>query len=86
MIQKNSGLLKNFRITLLPCYRSFCLSGFAISKATRDKDFQSHLKIHDCPISYEVLVNAMIQLSYIVEEKIAKEMKGNRGPILHDGW
>ena len=62
------------------------LHNIAISKATRDKDFQSHLKIHDRPISYEVLVNAMIQLSYIVEEKIAKEMKGNRGPILHDGW
>ena len=52
------------------------LHNIAISKATRDKDFQSHLKIHDRPISYEVLVNAMIQLFVYCR---GEDCRGNKG-------
>jgi hypothetical protein len=28
----------------------------------------------------------MLELSMLVEEKIAKEMEGKNGTIIHDGW
>jgi hypothetical protein len=31
-------------------------------------------------------VDAMLQLSLIVEKKVASEMSGKRGIIMHDGW
>ena len=37
-------------------------------------------------VSHETLVETMLHLSLIVEEKIAKEMKDQKGCILHDGW
>lgn len=35
-------------------------------------------------ISYGVFIDTMIELSMIVEEKIAAEMKGKRGTIIHN--
>jgi hypothetical protein len=35
---------------------------------------------------HKTFTNTMLELSLIVEEKIAAEMKGKRGIIMHDGW
>jgi hypothetical protein len=50
----------------------------------KDKDFCSLIKCEE--ISYKVFVDTMLELSMIVEEKIAAELKGKRGTIIHDGW
>ncbi len=36
--------------------------------------------------SHKIFTNTMLELSLIVEEKIAAEMKGKKGIIMHDGW
>ncbi len=36
--------------------------------------------------SHKTFTDAMLVLSLIVEEKIAAEMKGKIGIIMHDGW
>ena len=51
---------------------------------TRNKEFAKHLNVD--PVSYNTLVETMLHLTLLVEEKIAKEMKGLKGTILHDGW
>jgi hypothetical protein len=35
--------------------------------------------------SHTTLTDTMLELSLIVEEKIAAEMKGKKGNIMHDG-
>ena len=37
-------------------------------------------------LSYPTLVETMLVLTMVVEEKIAQEIKGVKGTILHDGW
>ena len=37
-------------------------------------------------IGYKTLLDTLVHLMWVVEEKIAAEMKGNKGCILHDGW
>lgn len=37
-------------------------------------------------LSYHTLVDTMLMLTMIVEEKIAAEIKGKKGTIMHDGW
>ena len=51
-----------------------------------DADFRSLLSCSETKLSYKTLVNTMLELTLIVEEKIAAEMKGKRGIIMHDGW
>ena len=51
-----------------------------------DPVFRSLLSCSGTKVSYPTLVNTMLELSLIVEEKIAAEMKGKRGIIMHDGW
>jgi hypothetical protein len=36
--------------------------------------------------SQKTFTNTMLELSLIVEEKIAAEMKGKKWTIIHDGW
>ncbi len=36
--------------------------------------------------SHKTFTNTMSELSLIVEEKVAAEMKGKKGIIIHDGW
>ena len=36
--------------------------------------------------SHTIFTNTMLELSMIVEEKVAAEMKGKKGTIMHDGW
>jgi len=37
-------------------------------------------------LSYHTFVDTMLLLTMIVEEKIAAEIKGKKGTIMHDGW
>jgi hypothetical protein len=60
-----------------------CLHNEPFAKMSND-DFCSLLKCDK--VSYPVLVKMLLELSLIVEEKIAKEMKGKVGVIMHDGW
>jgi hypothetical protein len=36
--------------------------------------------------SHKTFTDTMLELSLIVEKKIAAEMKGKKGIIMHDGW
>ena len=60
-----------------------CIHNVPISKV-EDKDFVSLLVCEGT--SYHIIVDTMFQLSLIVEKKIASEMKGKKGIIMHDGW
>ena len=51
-----------------------------------DTDFRSLVSGSETKLSYKTLLNTMLELTLIVEEKIAAEMKGKRGIIMHDGW
>ena len=61
-----------------------CDHNIALFK-TRDKTFTRHLEGNK-HVGYDMLVSLLLRLSIIVEEKIAKEMQGKKGGILHDGW
>jgi hypothetical protein len=37
-------------------------------------------------VSYPILIETMIRLSFVIEEKIAEEAKGKKGTIMFDGW
>ena len=50
----------------------------------RDPEFRKHLRLD--VVAYQTFIDVMIELTGVVEEKIAAEMKDNRGCILHDGW
>lgn len=60
-----------------------CLHNEPISKIT-DRDFGSMLGCEKTSI--KVFMATMFELSLIVEEKIAAEMKGAKGTIVHDSW
>lgn len=49
-------------------------------------NFRSLLCCNETKLSYKTFVNTMLELSLIVEGKIATEMKGKKGIIMHDGW
>jgi hypothetical protein len=38
------------------------------------------------PVSIDVFVSFLLWLTFVVEEKIGKEMKGKKGMVYHDGW
>ena len=50
----------------------------------KDTTFTEMLK--EQPVSIDVLMETMFHLTLVVEDKIAGEMKGKKGTILHDGW
>jgi hypothetical protein len=50
----------------------------------KDSDFCSLLSCKKT--SYDTFIETMLELSMIVEGKIAVEMKGRKGTIIHDGW
>ena len=50
----------------------------------KDKSYTDHLK-EETP-SLDVILATMLELTLIVEEKIAAEMKGKKIVITHDGW
>jgi hypothetical protein len=60
-----------------------CLHNISITKI-KDCNF-STLLISD-EVSYDVYIHTMLELSILVEEKIAKEMEGKKGTIIHNGW
>lgn len=60
-----------------------CLHNESIAKMT-NKDFCSMLNCGK--VSPPVFIKTLLELSLIVEEKIAKEMEGKKGVIMHDGW
>jgi hypothetical protein len=60
-----------------------CLHNIRITKI-KDCKFES-LLISD-EVSYDVFIHTMLELSMLVEEKIAKEMEGKKGTIIHGGW
>ena len=37
-------------------------------------------------LSYHTLIDTVLLLTMVVEEKIAAEIKGKKGRIMHDGW
>jgi hypothetical protein len=60
-----------------------CLHNISIMKI-KDHNFSS-LLISD-EVSYDVFIHTiMLELSMLVEEKIAKEMEGKKETIIHDG-
>ena len=61
-----------------------CDNNIAPSK-TRDKTFTKHLEGNKT-VGYDMLISLLLRLSIVVEEKIAKEIQGKKGGILHDGW
>ena len=63
--------------------RLVCKHNVPLSKI-HDKEFRSFLNCEK--ISYPTLVDTLLQLSLLVEEKIAAEMKGKKGCIMHNGW
>jgi hypothetical protein len=60
-----------------------CLHNIPITKI-KDRNFSSLIIAED--VSYDVFIQTMLELSMLVEEKIAKEMEGKKGTIIHDGW
>ena len=60
-----------------------CIHNVPVTKV-QDKDFASLLNCEGT--SYRIFVDTMFQLSLIVENKIASEMAGKKGIIMHDGW
>jgi hypothetical protein len=60
-----------------------CLHNISITKIN-DYNFSSLLTSDE--VSYDVFIRTMLELSVLVEEKIAKEMEGKKGTIIHDGW
>ena len=62
-----------------------CLHNIAPNKF-RSESFMKFIDVKEKDISHAVLVETLLHLSLVVEEKIAKEMKGKKGCILHDGW
>ena len=50
----------------------------------RDDDFESELVADK--VAYEIFIHMMIEVTFIVKEKLAAEMEGRRGGILFDGW
>jgi hypothetical protein len=60
-----------------------CIHNVPITKL-KDKDFCLCLNCEGT--SYSTVVDVMFQLSLIVEKKVASEMAGKKGIIMHDGW
>ena len=52
----------------------------------RDKNFCKLLVCSDNIPCHKTFVDTMLELSFIVEEKISAEIKGKKGIIMHDGW
>ena len=50
----------------------------------RDESYMRHLKVDG--VAYQTLLDSLVHLMWVVEEKVTKEMIGNKGCILHDGW
>ena len=50
----------------------------------RDPEYMKHLKVEG--VSYETILDSIVHLVWVVEERIAAEMKDKKGCILHDGW
>lgn len=50
----------------------------------QDKDFGEDRKSD--AVVYKAWVETVVDLMYIVEEKIAAETWGKRGMVVHDGW
>jgi hypothetical protein len=44
------------------------------------------LIVNGAKVGYEMIIDTILELTLIVEEKIAKEMNGKVGVIMHDGW
>jgi hypothetical protein len=44
------------------------------------------LIVNGAKVGYEMIIDTMLELTLVVEEKIAKEMNGKVGVIMHDGW
>lgn len=63
--------------------RLVCKHNVPLSKI-HDKEFRTFLTCEK--LSYPTLVDTLLHLSLVVEEKIAAEMKGKKGCIMHDGW
>ena len=60
-----------------------CLHNMPIHKM-EDSDFCDI--INSERTSHHTFANTMLELSMIVEEKVAAEIKGKTGTIMHDGW
>lgn len=60
-----------------------CVHDISITKM-EDKDFSDMLICKS--MSYHVFINTMFELYLIVEEKVAAELNGKKGVIIHDGW
>ena len=60
-----------------------CVHNIPITKA---KDGAFCMLINGGKVSYQVILDTMLELSLIVEAKIAKELNGKVGVIMHDGW
>ena len=90
-VKKQSALLGAFKVNptttqdhaLHTWMKLVCIHNVPITKL-QDKDFASLLNCEGT--SYGVFVDTMLQLSLIVEKKIASEMAGKKGIIMHDGW
>jgi hypothetical protein len=60
-----------------------CLHNTPIQKMN-DSDFCD--VINCAKTSHKTFTDTMLELSLIVEEKVAAEMKGKKGIIMHNGW
>jgi len=61
-----------------------CVHNIPITKA-KDHAF-CMLIVNGAKVGYEMIIDTMLELTLVVEEKIAKEMNGKVGVIMHDGW
>ena len=61
------------------------LHNFPIRKLN-DRNFKEMLVCNFDSPSYKTFVDTMLELSFIVEQKISAEMKCKKGIIMHDGW
>ncbi len=69
--------------SLLSLIKLLAKHNISISKV-RNEDFLSHLNVEG--VEYKVLADMMLHLTYIIEEKLKKEITGKHGSILHDDW
>ena len=48
------------------------------------ESFRKHLNFD--PLNYRTFVDLMLELTWVVNKKLAVEMADNKGTILHDAW
>lgn len=80
-----NGNAKPGDIALYHWMKLVTLHNVPITKLTNE-DFVSMLSYSEKSPCYKTFIDTMFELSLIVEQKIAKEMKGKKGIIMHDGW